>query len=111
MTWAPTVDTPANRAFVKRASASLGRTPSYYHAFMYSAARWIVKAAGRVQGNVEDRARFFAAIRQAADGPDIRGPIRIDEFGNPTQNVYILKTEKAGGAMQNAVDMSYRTRR
>ena len=107
MTWAPTVDTPANRAFVKRASAQLGRTPSYYVAFMYSAARWIVEAAGRVQGNVEDRPRFFAAIRQAAEGQDIRGPIRIDEFGNPTQNVYILKAEKVGGAMQNTVVYTY----
>lgn len=107
MTWAPTVDTPANRTFVKWASARLGRTPSYYHAFMYSAARWIVEAAGRVQGHVEDRARFFAAIRKAAEGQDIRGPIRIDEFGNPTQNVYILKTEKSDGAMQNTVVYTY----
>jgi len=107
MTWAPTVDTPANRTFVKWASARLGRTPSYYHAFMYSAARWIVEAAGRVQGHVEDRARFLAAIRQAAEGQDIRGPIHIDEYGNPTQNVYILKTEKSEGAMQNTVVYTY----
>jgi len=107
MTWAPTVDTPANRAFVERATARLGRTPSYYVAFMYSAARWIVEAAGRVGGHVEDRARFFAALRQAGEGPDIRGPIRIDEFGNPTQNVYILKAEKTGGAMQNTVVYTY----
>jgi branched-chain amino acid transport system substrate-binding protein len=107
MTWAPTVNTPGNQAFVKRASAKLGKTPSYFHAFMYSAGRWIVAAAGRVQGNVEDRARFFAAIKQAAEGQDIRGPIHIDEFGNPTQNVYILKTEKVGGTMQNTVVHTY----
>lgn len=107
MTWAPAVNTPGNQAFVKRASDKLGRTPSYFHAFMYSTARWIVEAAGRVNGNVEDRARFFAAIKQAAEGQDIRGPIQIDEFGNPTQNVYILKTEKVGGAMQNTVVHTY----
>ena len=39
MTWAPNVNTPANRAFVERASAKLGRTPSYFHAFMYSAVK------------------------------------------------------------------------
>jgi len=66
-----------------------------------------VEAGGRVQGHVEDRARFFAAIRKAAEGQDIRGPIRIDEFGNPTQNVYILKTEKSDGAMQNTVVYTY----
>ena len=107
MTWAPGVGTPGNQAFVKQATAKLGKTPSYFHAFMYSAARWIVEGAGRVQGNVENRARFLGAIRQAAEGQDIRGPIRIDEFGNPTQNVYILKTEKVGGALQNTVVHTY----
>jgi len=107
ITWAPTVDTPANRAFVKLATTKLGRTPSYYDAYMYSAARWIVAAADRVQGQVEDRARFLAAIRQAAEGQDIRGPIHIDEFGNPTQNVYITRAEKVGGAMQNTVVYTY----
>ena len=107
MTWAPGVSTPGNQAFVKQASAKLGKTPSYFHAFMYSAARWIVEAADRVQGNVEDRPRFLAAIKQAAEGQDIRGPIHIDEFGNPTQNVYILKTEKVGGTTQNTVVHTY----
>lgn len=107
MTWAPNVATPGNQAFVKAATAKLGRTPSYFSAFMYSAARWIVEGAKRVNGNVEDRPRFFQAIRQAAEGEDIRGPIRLDEFGNPTQNVYILKAEKAGGTMQNTVIHTY----
>jgi branched-chain amino acid transport system substrate-binding protein len=107
MTWAPLVATPSNQAFVKATTAKLGRTPSYFHAFMYSGAHWIVEGATRVNGNVEDRERFFQAIKQAAQGEDIRGPIRLDEYGNPTQNVYILKTEKVGGKMQNAVIHTY----
>ncbi len=107
MTWAPNVPTPGNQAFVKAAAAKLGRTPSYFHAFMYSGARWIVEGAKWVNGNVEDRERFFQAIKQAAQGEDIRGPIRLDEFGNPTQNVYILKTEKVAGKMQNTVIHTY----
>ncbi len=107
MTWAPNVATPGNQAFVKAATAKLGRTPSYFHAFMYSGAHWIVEGTKGVNGNVEDRERFFQAIKQAAQGEDIRGPIRLDEFGNPTQNVYIVKTEKVGGKMQNAVIHTY----
>ena len=80
MTWAPNVATPGNQAFVKAATAKLGRTPSYFTAFMYSGAHWIVEGAKRVNGNVEDRERFFQAIKQAAQGEDIRGPIRLDEF-------------------------------
>jgi branched-chain amino acid transport system substrate-binding protein len=107
MTWAPNVATPANQAFVKTATAKLGRTPSYFSAFMYSGTRWILEAARRTGGTVEDRERFFQAIKQAAEGPDLRGPIKLDEYGNPTQNVYILKAEKGGGGMQNAVVHTY----
>jgi branched-chain amino acid transport system substrate-binding protein len=107
MTWAPNVATPGNQAFVKAATAKLGRTPSYFSAFMYSGTRWVVEAAKRVGGNVEDRERFFQAVRQVAQGEDIRGPIRLDEFGNPTQNVYVLKAEKVGGTMQNTVIHTY----
>jgi len=107
MPWAPNVATPANQAFVKAATAKLNRTPTYFTAFMYSAAHWIVEGAKRVNGNVEERERFFQAIKQAAEGEDIRGPIRLDEFGNPTQNVYILKAEKVGGKMQNTVIHTY----
>jgi branched-chain amino acid transport system substrate-binding protein len=74
---------------------------------MYSGTRWVVEAAKRVGGNVEDRERFFQAVRQVAQGEDIRGPIRLDEFGNPTQNVYVLKAEKVGGTMQNTVIHTY----
>ncbi len=107
MTWAPAVATPANEAFVRAASARLGRMPSYFTAFVYSAGRWIVEAAGRLGGHVEDREALLQAIRLVAQGEDLRGPIRLDEYGNPTQNVYILKAEKVGGAMQNTVIHTY----
>lgn len=107
MTWAPNVANPANQAFVKAATARLGRTPSYFTAFMYAGTRWIVEAASKLGGNVEDREKFLQAIREAAEGEDLRGPIRLDEFGNPTQNVYILKAEKGPGGMQNAVVHTY----
>lgn len=105
--WAATIATPGNQAFMKAATAKLGRTPSYFTAVMYSGARWIVEGAKRVNGNVEDRARFFQAIQEAAEGEDIRGPIRLDDFGNPTQNVYILKVERVGGKLQNTVIHTY----
>ncbi len=105
--WAPTVATPGNHAFMKLATAKFGRTPSYFTAVMYSGAHWIVEGAKRVNGNVEDRARFLEAIKRAAQGEDIRGPIALDDRGNPTQNVYILKAEKVGGKLQNTVIHTY----
>jgi branched-chain amino acid transport system substrate-binding protein len=84
------------------------RTPSYFHAVMYSSGRWIIEAAKALGGQVEDRDRFLAALRKASDStPDPRGPIKLDEYGNPTQNVYIVKVEKVNGRLQNTVVHTY----
>lgn len=108
LVWAPTIDTAANKAFVQLAEARVKRTPSYFHAVMYSSGRWIIEAARALGGNVEDRDRFLAALRKASETtPDPRGPIRLDEYGNPTQNVYIVKVEKLSGRLQNTVIHTY----
>jgi branched-chain amino acid transport system substrate-binding protein len=106
--WAPTLATPANQTFMKLAEARLKRTPAYFHAVMYSAGRWIAEAVKAVDGKVEDRARFLSAIRKASETlEDPRGPIKLDEYNNPTENVYILKVEKVNGRLQNAVIHTY----
>ena len=108
LVWAPTLTNPANQAFMKLAEARVKRTPAYFHAVMYSAGRWIAEAAKAVDGKVEDRARFLAAIRKASETiEDPRGPIKLDEYNNPTENVYILKVEKVGGRLQNTVIHTY----
>ena len=108
MIWAPTLDNPANRAFMKTAESKVKRTPSYFHAVMYSSGRWIVEAAKALGGTVEDRDRLLAALRKASETtPDPRGPIKLDEYGNPTQNVYIVKVEKVNGRLSNTVIHTY----
>jgi len=106
--WAPTLTTPANRTYLKLAEAKVGRTPAYFTAIMYSAGRWVAEAAMIVEGRVEDRERFLAAIRKASETvEDPRGPIKLDDLGNPTQNVYILKVERVGGRLTNTVLHTY----
>ena len=106
--WAPTLTTPANRTYLKLAEAKVGRTPAYFTAIMYSAGRWVAEAAKIVEGRVEDRERFLAAIRKASETvEDPRGPIKLDDLGNPTQNVYILKVERVGGKLTNTVVHTY----
>ena len=108
MIWSPTLDNPENRAFMKLAEAKVKRTPSYFHAVMFSAGRWIIEAAKALGGQMEDRDRLLAALRRATDTtPDPRGPIKLDEYGNPTENVYIVKVEKVGGRLQNTVIHTY----
>ena len=108
--WAPTVSTAANKVFMQLAEAKLKRTPAYFTPVMYSAGRWIAEGAKLVGGQVEDREKFLAAIRKASETiEDPRGPIKLDEYGNPTQNVYITKVEKVGGKLQNTVIHTYPT--
>jgi len=106
--WSPTLQNPANQVFMKLAVAKLGRTPAYFTAIMYSSGRWIADAAQSLNGQVEDREKLVAAIRRAIETvPDPRGPIRLDEYGNPTENVYIVRVEKSGGKLVNAVIHTY----
>ena len=106
--WAPTLANPANRAFLQLAEPRLKRPPSYFHAVMYSAGRWILEAVKSLDGNVEDRDRLLAALRKASETTeDPRGPIKLDEYGNPTENVYIVKVERVGGRLQNTIIHTY----
>src|SRR5207237_583064 len=65
--WAPTLSNPANRTFMTLAEEKLKRTPSYFHAVMYSTGRWIIDAVKALDGNVDDRDKFLAALRKASE--------------------------------------------
>src|SRR5713226_815081 len=106
--WSPTLQNPANKTFMKMAEAKLGRTPAYFHAIMYSSGRWITEAANALGGQVEDREKFVAAIRRAIETtPDPRGPIKLDDWGNPTENVYVLRVDQVGGKLATTVIHTY----
>lgn len=101
------IDTPVNRRFVKDYRAKYGKVPSYYSETDYTAGRWIDLAAQAIGGDVENREKFLAALRRVeiADAP--RGPIKLDAYGNPVQNIYIRKVEKKGGELWNTVVKTY----
>jgi branched-chain amino acid transport system substrate-binding protein len=106
--WSDALDSPSNRAFVKLVESKLGKTPAFFHLAMYSAARWIAEAAKATGGAVDDREKFAAAIRRASETvEDPRGPIKLDEYGNPTQNFYITRVERVGGRLQNTPIHTY----
>jgi len=50
-------------------------------------------AVDSIKGNVEDRAAFLKAMRSVTiKGP--RGPLKLDAYDNPIQNVYISEIRK-----------------
>lgn len=60
-----------------------------------------------IGGRVEDRAALMAALRKTEIKDAPRGPIKMDSYGNPIQNVYIRKVEKIEGKLQNTIIHTY----
>jgi branched-chain amino acid transport system substrate-binding protein len=97
------LDLPANQKFAKAFETKAGKISSYYSEATYTNMRWIVEAIKAVSGKVEDRAGLLAALRKVDIKDTARGPISIDAYGNPIQNIYVRKVERVGGRLQNTV--------
>jgi len=101
------LSTPENRAFASAYSKKTQRSPSYYSENAYTGARFIFEALQAVRGNVEDAPAFLAALRRVAIADAPRGPVRLDAYANPVQNIYIRRVERRGGLLQNTVVFTY----
>ena len=105
--YSASLDTPANKRFRAAFEKAYNRIPSFYSENCYTGARIIDEAVRAIGGKVEDRAAFMAALRkvQITDAP--RGPVQMDAYGNPTQNIYVRKVDRVGGKLQNTVIYTY----
>ena len=101
------IDTPVNKRFVKEFRTKYGKVPGYYAEASYTAARWIAEAAKAVGGNVEDKEKFLAALKKVEIFDAPRGPIKLDTYGNPIQNIYVRKVEKRDGELWNTVIQTF----
>ena len=101
------IDTPANKRFVAEYRKRFGKVPSYFSETCYTSGRWINEAAKLVGGKVEDKANFLAAFRRVEIPDAPRGPVKLDAYGNPIQNIYVRKVERKGGELQNTVIHTY----
>jgi len=101
------LDNPANKKFVKAFRERAKKAASYYSEGTYTGARWIVEAIKAINGDVENRGKLMAALRKV-DLKDVpRGPMKLDNYGNPILNIYVRKVEKVGGELQNTVIHTY----
>ena len=97
------LDTPANRAFATAYRTRFSKLASYYSESMYTGGKWAIAAIDALNGRVEDRTVLLEALR-AAQPPDLpRGPVELDEYGNPIQNIYVRRVERVNGELQNTV--------
>jgi branched-chain amino acid transport system substrate-binding protein len=91
--YAPGIDTPENRAFTTAFAQQYKRLPSWFGESAYTAGLWTKAAIDSIQGNVEDRAAFLKAMRSVTVKAP-RGPLKLDAYDNPVQNVYVSKVQK-----------------
>jgi len=101
------IDTPVNKKFTEAYREFAGKSASYYSEAFYTGGRWAIEAIKSIDGNVEDRGALLAALKnqQLTDVP--RGPLKIDSYGNPIENIYIRKVEKVNGELQNSIVKVY----
>ena len=104
----PALDNPANKKYAKAFEAKAGKIPSYYAETCYTNMRWIVEAIKAINGKVEDREALLGrSARRWSSRTSARGPVVIDKWGNPVQNIYVRKVERVGGQLQNSVIFTY----
>jgi branched-chain amino acid transport system substrate-binding protein len=101
------LDNPANKKFVKAFREKTKKAASYYSEGTYTGGRWIVEAIKAVNGDVENKAKFLDALKKVELKDVPRGPMKLDEYMNPVQNIYIRKVERVGGELQNTVIYTY----
>jgi branched-chain amino acid transport system substrate-binding protein len=97
------LNTPANQVFARAYRARFKKVPSYYSESMYTGGKWLVAAINAIDGRVEDRAALHEALRNARPSDLPRGPVELDAYGNPIENVYIRRVERVNGELQNTV--------
>ena len=102
------IDTPTNKAYVAGFSKAFGVDPGFYSTGAYVAGLFLEQALKTTQGKTEDKPALMKALRGAklADSP--RGPLAIDEYGNPLCDIYIRKAERVGDRIQNTTVKVYK---
>ena len=104
--WSGALDTPENRKYREAFQAQYKRVASITAEAGYAGAQMIAKALEATKGDVENLDSFLTALKKVEiDSP--RSHVTLDQFHNPVQNIYLMKTEKKGGAYQNTVIATY----
>ena len=90
-------DSPITRAFIEKYGSKEGNLPSYMAAGFYTAGHWFSDALDKVHGNVNDAGPLLGAIRSIKLSDSILGPMQLDAYGCPVENVYIRRVVATSG--------------
>ncbi len=97
------LDSPDNKKFVENFQRKYGRMPSSTAEYGYTSGLCIAKAVRAVNGRVDDKSALMAALRATSLTDAPRGPIKLDSYGNPVENVYVTQVQETNGKLHTSV--------
>jgi branched-chain amino acid transport system substrate-binding protein len=101
------LDNRFNKEFVRGYQKRFGKIPSLFSVIHYDSIAAIHQAVTSLKGDVSNPEKLMKALRSVNLQESPRGPIKLDAYGNVIQNIYIRKTERVGGELQNTVIYTY----
>jgi branched-chain amino acid transport system substrate-binding protein len=100
-TYCGTLDTPENKKFVESYHSRYKALPGSYQYMGYMAAKMVIQAIKDINGKVEDREAFIAALAKV----QVKGPMGVTSFDDRhgiVADFYPLTVEKgSNGQLQN----------
>jgi branched-chain amino acid transport system substrate-binding protein len=100
------LDAKPNQSFAPAFRKEFKYDPGYYAAGTYVNGAILEAAVKAVNGNVEDKPAFMAALR-STNVDTARGPVKFDDLGNVVGNVYLRKVTRKDGRLVNSVFKTY----
>lgn len=100
------LDAKPNLTFAPDFRKEFKYDPGFYAASTYVNGAVLEAAIKSVDGKVEDKKAFMAALR-ATNVDTARGPVKFDALGNVVGNVYLRKVTRKEGRLVNAVIKTY----
>ncbi len=105
--YASTLNNVNNQKLVQSMNREHKQDPGYYSVGAYTAALMLEQAVKDVNGKIEDKKAFMAALRNVQVTNDPRGKITLDALGNPVLDIFIRKVERKDGKLVNTVIKTY----
>jgi branched-chain amino acid transport system substrate-binding protein len=90
-------DAPATRAWDEKYGKAEGVLPSYMATAFYTAAQWIGEALEKAHGDVSEPGTLLRAVREIKLADSAFGPMTLDQYGAPVDNVYVRKVVATTG--------------
>jgi branched-chain amino acid transport system substrate-binding protein len=108
--YAPVLDSPKNNEFRELCKKTLNKLPTFCLGSSWVGIDWVLRAIKSIDGDVENKEKLTKALREVKMEDSIRGPLRIDSYGQVIQTYYVRRVDKVQGGWggyQNTVVKTY----